>query len=131
MTATLPITIALTEYVPSLFNRKDLPEEIAEALYRDHRDKIDLEGPSPKTDWQWQLTSKGWIGHIPVTSEFRVIIHPKVAIGNLFRMLEYAYQLKSFSFLKGLTQCDSLSEFYERLANVLAKRKTRILCLQM
>ncbi len=122
MTPTLPKSITLTEYNPAFFAPQEFPEAIAEFLYREHHHKLDVEWPSPKTDRKWRLTPQGWVGHIPVTSEFRVIIQPKVTIGNLFRMLEYAYQLKSFHFPDGLTTCDSLSEFYERLANVLAKR---------
>jgi 5-methylcytosine-specific restriction enzyme subunit McrC len=37
-------------------------------------------------------------------------------------MLEYAYRLESFQFLKGLIDCKSLADFYERLANILAHR---------
>jgi 5-methylcytosine-specific restriction enzyme subunit McrC len=39
-------------------------------------------------------------------------------------MLEYAYRLehKRFFFLEGLIDCQSLAEFYERLANILALR---------
>jgi 5-methylcytosine-specific restriction enzyme subunit McrC len=37
-------------------------------------------------------------------------------------MLDYAYNLKSFQFLPGLVDCQSLADFYEQLANILAKR---------
>jgi 5-methylcytosine-specific restriction enzyme subunit McrC len=37
-------------------------------------------------------------------------------------MLEYAYDLKSFHILEGLFESDSLSDVYERLALIMAKR---------
>ena len=37
-------------------------------------------------------------------------------------MLDYAYNLKSFQFLDGLMTCDSLPEFYKRLATIFAYR---------
>ena len=44
-----------------------------------------------------------------------------MSIGNLFRMLEYAYRLK-IHMGDGLVDCASLEEFYERLALILARR---------
>ncbi len=114
--------IELTEYVPTKFPRNKLTETIAEALWRNYSNQITVDFPSPKTDEQWQLTGQGWIGHIPLTRELSIVLSPKVELGNLFRMLEYAYNLKGFRFLEGLIEAESLVEFYERLANVLAKR---------
>jgi 5-methylcytosine-specific restriction enzyme subunit McrC len=64
----------------------------------------------------------GWVGTIPLTAVFHLHLLPKVPIHNLFRMLEYAYALQSFHLLDGLTTADSLSDFYERLAHILAQR---------
>ncbi len=41
---------------------------------------------------------------------------------NLLGMLEYAYNLKSFHFLDGLIDCNTLEKFYNRLANILVNR---------
>jgi 5-methylcytosine-specific restriction enzyme subunit McrC len=51
-------------------------------------------------------------------------LEPKVPIGNLFRLLEVAYDLKAGAFrvYEDLVGCGSLADFYERLANILAKR---------
>jgi 5-methylcytosine-specific restriction enzyme subunit McrC len=76
----------------------------------------------PKTGGQWQLASQGWVGYIPLAPELGFHLSPKVPLRNLFGMLEYAYRLKSFNFLKGLISCDSLEEFYEQLAKFLALR---------
>ena len=114
----------LTEYTPTRVAREDIPDALGEALWRNYSSQVAVDFPSPKTDGQWQLTSQGWVGYIPLTPEVGLALQPKVELGNLFRMLEYAYQLRkpSFQFLKGLVECQSLQEFYERLANVLAKR---------
>jgi 5-methylcytosine-specific restriction enzyme subunit McrC len=63
----------------------------------------------------------GWVGHLPVSEQFAVEIKPKVGVHNLFRMLEYAYDLKSFRFLDDLFRADTLQELYERLAGLLSR----------
>jgi 5-methylcytosine-specific restriction enzyme subunit McrC len=61
------------------------------------------------------------VGALPLAADFILVLKPKVPLGNLFRMLEYAYRL-DLKLLDDLINCESLAEFYERLANVLAKR---------
>ena len=80
-----------------------------------------MEPPSFLNNRSWELTSQGWVGYIPLADDVHLRLLPKVPIGNLFRMLEYAYRL-DFKILEGLTDCESVAEFYERLALVLAKR---------
>jgi 5-methylcytosine-specific restriction enzyme subunit McrC len=41
-------------------------------------------------------------------------IQPRTDIGNLFTMLEYAYDLKGFEILQGLVQCHTLDDFYQK-----------------
>ena len=115
-------TLSLTEYVTQAFPRQEIPEALGEALWRDYGSKVAVEFPSPKTGYQWELTARGWVGYIPLAPDLGFSLQPKVSLGNLFRMLEYAYRLKSFEFLDDLVGCQSLEAFYERLANVLAKR---------
>lgn len=112
----------LIEYVPLLLNSGELEESVGEFLWLNHRKQVSVEFPSPKTNCQWQLTSEGWVGYIPVNPEVAFVLLPKVPLENLFRMLEYAYRLKSLFFGHGLMDCRSLEEFYERLAHVLALR---------
>ena len=121
-TAQTKTILPLTEYVPALFRREDIPDTPGETLWRNYSSQVAVDFPSPKTEGQWQLTSQGWVGYIPLTPELGLALQPKVELDNLFRMLEYAYRLKSFRFLEGLVECQSLQEFYERLANVLARR---------
>ncbi|MBD2450542.1 restriction endonuclease [Nostoc sp. FACHB-152] len=122
MSVTSPQIIELTEYVPKLLPRSLFPDAVGEMLWRDYDTQVSIDFPSPKTGDRWRLTAQGWVGHIPLTSDFHIALHPKVKLGNLLRMLEYAYDLKSFRFLSGLVDCQTLLEFYERLADILARR---------
>lgn len=116
-----PRVIELEEYVPRKLPRGEIPERLGESLWRNYSSQVTVDFPSPKTDWQWKLTSQGWVGHIPVSEEFGLVLQPKVELGNLFRMLEYAYHL-DLKILQGVFESQSLREFYERLANILAQR---------
>jgi len=115
-------TIQLIEYTSAFFPRHFIPEDVGEALWHNYHPQITVEFPSPKTAGRWKLTSQGWVGHIPLTPEFHIALHPKVPLLNLLGMLEYAYHLKSFCWLSGLINCHSLEEFYNHLALVLAKQ---------
>lgn len=114
--------IELTEYVPRKLGRDEINPEIESALWRNYKNQIKVESPSIQTAGKWKLTSQGWVGHIPLTPEFHLTLLPKVQLKNLFGMLEYAYQLKSFRFLEGLTNCQSIEDFYSQLAHILALR---------
>jgi len=114
--------IDLIEYQSKKLDRGAITEEMGARLYSAHGQKISVDFPTPKTEYQWHLTSQGWVGHIAVTPDFTVSIHPKVSINNLFRMLEYAYRLDSFEILPGVVDTDSMADLYERLANILSKR---------
>jgi len=101
--------------------REELAAEVGELLWRKYGKQVGVDWPSPKTDDKWRLTSLGWVGYIPLTEEVAFYLKPKVELTNLFRMCEYAYDLKMV-FLDGDFECSSLKEFYERLANILARR---------
>jgi 5-methylcytosine-specific restriction enzyme subunit McrC len=117
-----PQLIEITEYVPRKFGREEIDYAIAESLWRKYNNQVAVDFPSPKTNGKWKLTSQGWVGHIPVTSEFHLALRPKVQLKNLFGMWDYAYQLKSFRFLEGLIDCESIEDFYSQLAYLLARR---------
>jgi len=114
--------IELTEYSSEEFEINEIEYAIGETLWRNYDKQVTVDFPTPKTGNKWKLTAKGWVGHIPVTPDFHVSLLPKVPLVNLFGMLEYAYELKSFRFLPGLVNCESLEEFYNNLAHVLAQR---------
>lgn len=119
----MPRTIELKEYQPTRLTADEFSDELGTKLWHTYgHSGIDVQFPSPRTGHQWELTSQGYVGHIPLSPEVALSLQPKVPLGNLFAMLEYAYNLKSFRFLEGWSHCNSLDDFYERLADVLARR---------
>lgn len=118
---TRPAVISLTEYQPREFAAAAIPPELGEALWRNFGRQVAVEFPSPKTARRWRLTGQGWAGYIPLAPELHLLLQPKAPLANLFGMLEYAYRL-DLRTLPGLMQSESLPEFFERLAHVLARR---------
>ena len=51
-----------------------------------------------------------------------MLLAPKVPVGNLFRMLAYAYDLKDLTFFEDLAGFGSIQDAYEHLAELLARR---------
>lgn len=115
-----PTVITLTEYERTSLDREALPTAAGEALWRRYGRQVDVAFPDPTTGHRWQLTPRGWAGYIPLTPDLQFALQPKVALSNLFRMLEVAYRL-DFNPGEGLVECRSLVEFYERLAALLAR----------
>lgn len=113
-----PTVVTLTPYERQPVAISD---EMAERLVRYYRRQITVEPPWIKTDYCWQLTAQDWVGYIPLTPQFQLVLQPKTSLENLFGMLEYAYRLK-FDLPAGEAQVKSLPEFYERLAHILAKQ---------
>jgi 5-methylcytosine-specific restriction enzyme subunit McrC len=114
--------LELIEYEPLELGAHQLSVSEAEAIYKAGDKKVSVESPGPQTDGMWRIVSNGWVGFLPVSPELGVSLQPRVELGNLFRMLEYAYNLKSFEMFDGIVESSSLEDFYERLANVLARR---------
>ncbi len=114
--------IDLVEYAPTPVPRAQLPDDVGEAAWREYRTQVEVDFPSPATDGQWRFTSKGWVGHLPLPQGYALRLLPRVELGNLFRMLEYAYRLGSFRFLEGAYAADSIEDFYSRIAGELAGR---------
>jgi 5-methylcytosine-specific restriction enzyme subunit McrC len=114
--------VELTEYKEVRLPHDHISDASGETIWRTYGAQVAVESPSFKTRNEWALTSLGWVGYIPVDADLALRLQPKIPLDNLFRMLEYAYRLKSFSFLPGLTDSGSMGEFYERLANVLSKK---------
>jgi 5-methylcytosine-specific restriction enzyme subunit McrC len=107
---------------PTLLPRSKLPDAAAELLWHRYSAQLDIEFPSPKTQGQWRLTPKGWVGFIPLGPELGLALRPKVQLASLFGMLEYAYRLRSLHFPPGVIHSQTLEEFHERLASLLARR---------
>ena len=99
-----------------------MADAVGKALYYQYSNYVTVAFPTPRTNDNWEFTPLGWVGSIPVTDSVVVNIQPKAPLENLFRMWEYAYRLKSFKFLDGIIGCQSLAEFYQNLASILADR---------
>jgi 5-methylcytosine-specific restriction enzyme subunit McrC len=117
-------TLLLIEYQALSIDKSEFSEALGEKLWQNYSKEIQIEFPSPKTNNQWKITPQGSIGHIQLSTDFVLYIQPKVPLQNIFGMLDYAYRLKSFQFLEGLTHCDSVEQIFDRLAGVLARRIT-------
>ena len=111
----------LTEYQPILLPAAALDARAAELLWRRYRAQVEIEPPSFRTGNQWQLTAQGWAGFIPLSRTLGLVLQPKVALRDLFAMIEVAYDLESLRFLPGLIRVNSLPEIYTRLARLLAQ----------
>lgn len=122
MSRIAPSIITLEEYKPLPIRRAALSHELGRLIWREYGSQIAVEFPSPKTKDSWQLTSRGWVGLIPLDERLSLSLQPKVPLTNLFRMLEWAYNLDDFHFLEGLIACQSLDDLYQRLAHILARR---------
>jgi 5-methylcytosine-specific restriction enzyme subunit McrC len=114
-------TIELTEFEAVSLPPDVLTEADARLIDAVYRSQLLVTPPSYQTNNQWKLKAQGWVGHMPLTPDLRVIVAPKVTVYNLFRMLECAYDLDVFR-PKNRTQVTSLRDFYDRLAHILAER---------
>lgn len=115
-----PRTIEITEHSPAYVPGADLPEGLMVRFHATHGKKVNIEPPSFITGGRWKLVSLGWVGSMPLSPTLRIRLKPKVPLSNLFGMLEVAYRFRGIEFMKGLSDCKSLEEYYERLAHVLA-----------
>jgi 5-methylcytosine-specific restriction enzyme subunit McrC len=111
--------IELTEYKTKLIPRHD---EIIDLIQNKYNKQIELNIKRTKKGDQIALTSLGWVGFIPLNSNFAIKINPKVSIQNLFAMLNYVFDLKSFYFLDGIAQSESLTDFCDRLVVSLTEK---------
>ncbi|MDF1554527.1 MAG: hypothetical protein P1P84_15760 [Deferrisomatales bacterium] len=122
MTAKYADYLEWKEYQAVRYAPGTISEDVGNALYGKFREQVTVEFPTPKTGGEWEFVPQGWVGTIPVTNDIAISIAPKAPLSNVFRMWEYAYRLKGFRFLDGVVGCQSLEDFYQNLASVLAKR---------
>lgn len=115
-------TLILTEYSPLRLPAEALSATEGGALWQQYGKYVAVEFPSPKTEGQWQLTSQGWIGYLALSPRIGLSLQPKAPLHNLFRMIEIAYGLEPLRFSDDLFHCNTLVEFYARLALLLARR---------
>jgi 5-methylcytosine-specific restriction enzyme subunit McrC len=107
----------LYEYTPCPIPRSGLSEATGEYLYLEFKKQLTVEFPSPATDGDWRLTSQGYVGFIPLPDGRTLELKSKTPLGNLFHMLEYAFDIRP---LPGLVEVATLDDFYERLVALLS-----------
>jgi 5-methylcytosine-specific restriction enzyme subunit McrC len=112
--------LELREESVSRFRRAELRD--AEVLALSGSGRFEIEPASLLNDYTYGVRSRGWVGHIPVGDNLLARVLPKVAIGNLFGMLEVAYNLRSFRILEGEIGIETIDELYERIVSILARR---------
>lgn len=110
------------EYKPFLYARSMLHDELGNTIFDKFQKYVDVVEPSRKTDSCWKFTPLGWVGTIPVNESISISIHPKAPLKSIFKMWEYAYRLNGFRFFDGTFDCQSLAEFYQNLAGILARK---------
>jgi 5-methylcytosine-specific restriction enzyme subunit McrC len=113
-------SLELVEGIPRPFRRHELSDDMVQAIHR--TGKFELEAKLFDPECAFTLTSKGIVGHVPIGKELVVRVAPKTPISNLFRMLEVAYDLKSFRLLDGTVSVEQLEDLFDRLASILANR---------
>ncbi|MDJ0635962.1 MAG: hypothetical protein QNJ34_22440 [Xenococcaceae cyanobacterium MO_188.B29] len=114
--------LQLIEYKSIYQPREQIPIYIIHKIKQEYSSQIKVNLQYKQGKDYWEFIAQGWVGYIPVTSDFGIRIASKVPIKNLLVMLEYAYELKSFHFLDSLTNCNDIEEFYNRLAKILVDR---------
>jgi 5-methylcytosine-specific restriction enzyme subunit McrC len=114
--------IEIIEHQSILLPRQDIPQAAVDELRQKYKAQVKIGLEDTKAGDCWKLTARGWVGYIPLMPNLGIRLQPKVPIQSILGMLEYAYDLKSFQFLDGLIDCETLEEFCDRLAAILASR---------
>lgn len=114
--------LELVERKPLVVAKEMLTISEALAIRSVAKDRIAIEAPDGFSRDTWQLTADGWVGQIPVTEDLLLVLNPKVSVENLFRMIEVAYQIP-VDFPEGPSATSGqLSDLFDRLARVLARK---------
>lgn len=117
--------LTLSEYDTLSLPAEQLSAAVGEQLWRQldqNGKKVRISFPSPKTDFNWQLTAQGWVGRFILPGQLQINIQPKLPIARLFQLWETAYNTRLAQLGKGLTAVDSVPAFFSFLAQILAQR---------
>jgi len=106
---------------PARLSQHRLSRDDAQRLTRDYHDRLTLRSVWQEPEQPWELRALDSVGYVPLSQGLGVHIAPKVEIGNVFRMLEWAHG-KPLEVLRPEISCSSLEEYYEQLAKILAER---------
>lgn len=113
--------IELREYESKLYPRQEISPSAIAFLRNKYSSQLKITIQDSKNGDCWHIKAQGWVGYIPVNSKLAIRIIPKIPIENLLGMLEYAYNLRAFQFLDNLTECKTLTDFYNRLVKLLCE----------
>jgi 5-methylcytosine-specific restriction enzyme subunit McrC len=116
----MPQILDLREDEMGRFPREMLSDR--EILALKNSDKFEVEPASIFNQNAHGIRSRGWIGQIPIGDDLLIRVVPKVPVNNLFRMLEVAYNLRSFRLFDGEIAIESLNDVYERIVSILSRR---------
>ena len=94
--------------------------EFITLVYGKHKEKFALSQDIISHDYT--IKAEGYVGFITLSDNYSIHIRPKIQINNIFLMLEYAYNLKSFELMNGVARLENVEDFFERLADILAKK---------
>jgi 5-methylcytosine-specific restriction enzyme subunit McrC len=114
--------IELTEETPSMLAPTELTQDEALAVHKRFGVQVAVGFPTVLTENRFELRPSGCVGQLPVSSDLLIRITPKIPIANIFGMLEYAYNLKSFKLFEGVVDVAVIEDLFERLAAILARR---------
>lgn len=114
--------LVLTEYQPTVLAQEAFSEDLARFLDSRYKGVVAIEPPTFLNGRRWRLSPQGWVGFLPLPGHPGLSLQPSVPLGNIFHMLEYAYDLTSFRMLPGLFDAQSIREFFDRLARILVRR---------
>lgn len=112
--------LVLTEYKSQTFPKEQIPEAIAAIIDQKYSSQIPI-----NWDWRknvWQLSPKGNIGIIPITSDFSIRLQPKTPIKYIWQMLDWVENLKSLKIFDQLSDSEPLEDICDRLARIFAKK---------
>jgi 5-methylcytosine-specific restriction enzyme subunit McrC len=110
----------LEEYKEKELDQDELDEETAKFLVENFSSEVEVRFPNLKRDYKWKLVNQGFVGYIALSGDNSIVLQPKVELGNMFAMMEYAYDLGEFD-LSTVYDSDSVEGFYDRIANILAE----------
>jgi 5-methylcytosine-specific restriction enzyme subunit McrC len=111
--------VQLTEYVKQGFPRDLLSASEGEEIWTLYRSWLDVEFPSPQTEWQWTLRSKGQVGFVPLPSGQVLSIAPRVPVTAIFRMWASTYP-GAPPWRAAEVKIETLEELYDWIAGELA-----------
>ena len=99
-----------------------LQESEGMKIHRHLGRQIHIDFPTLLNQNHYILRSSGYIGNLSLDDKIQLQIKPKIPLANLFGIIEYAYQLNSIQYLEEAIKCQSLDDFFDFLAVVLARK---------